>query len=261
MLKFGPETTAILERAYLGGDFRDRRRASFAALAPAAGDHVADIGCGNGMMTVDLALAVGDQGKVTGIDPSAEMLALAGDRVKDLGNVTLSPGSAEGLPLEDASVDKAVSLQVFEYLDDPAAGLVEILRVLAPGGRVVIGDMHFGTLAWFSEDPDRMVRMCDSWNRHVADPALPARLPALLEEAGFEVEGVSAHTNVDTALRPDGLARMMMILMENYAVSNGHLPADEARAWADEQVRLAADGRFFQTLTHFVVSGRKPPDP
>ncbi|MEQ9039372.1 MAG: hypothetical protein RIE24_13560 [Silicimonas sp.] len=48
-----------------------------------------------------------------------------------------------------------------------------------------------------------------------------------------------------------------MILMEKYAVENGHVAADEARAWAEEQERLAAEGRFFQTLTHFVVSARK----
>ena len=47
--------------------------------------------------------------------------------------------------------------------------------------------------------------------------------------------GVVPLTFVDTSLRPDGIARMMMILMENYAVSSGHVTADEARSWAEEQ--------------------------
>ena len=117
--------------------------------------------------------------------------------------------------------------------------------------------MHFGTLVWHSDDPLRMARMCASWDRHVANPALPAGLPALLAEAGFEVTAVRPLTTVDTTLRPDGLARMMMILMENYAVANGHVSADEARAWAVEQEHLAGEGRFFHSLTHFVVAGRK----
>lgn len=257
MLRFDDATTAVLERAYQGADFRNRRQASFDALAPVAGERLIDIGCGNGLLTRELALAVGPEGQVIGIDPSAEMLALAEDRIRDLDNVQIIEGAAETLPLEDGSLDGALSLQVFEYLEDPSISLRETHRVLRRGGRLVLGDMHFGTLAWYSDDPERMERMCKSWDRHVADNALPAKLPGLLREAGFEIASVEPLTFVDTTLRPDGIVRMMMILMENYAVSNGHVPADEARAWVEEQEDLAAQGRFFQTLTHFVVSARK----
>ncbi len=50
---------------------------------------------------------------------------------------------------------------------------------------------------------------------------------------------------------------MMMQLMARYAVDNTHVPADEAAAWLAEQKTLAAQGRFFYALTHFVVSARK----
>lgn len=257
MLEFDDKTTAILERAYHGSDFRNRRRASFEALAPAPGEFLADIGCGNGLLTRELALAVGPSGKVVGIDPSADMRTLAGTRTDDLQNAVILEGSADALPVADGALDGLLSLQVFEYLADPAASLRDAHRALRPGGRLVLGDMHFDTLAWHSDDPDRMSRMCNSWKLHVADPALPAILPGLLRAAGFEVTGVTPLTFSDTTLRPDGLARMMMVLMENHAVSNGHIGTDEARAWAQEQEDLAANGRFFMTLTHFVVSARK----
>ena len=258
MLEFDEATSAILERAYHGSDFRRRRQASFKALAPAPGERLADIGCGNGLLTRDLALAVGPDGHVTGIDPSPEMRSLAADRIADLGNVEILDGIADALPLADDVLDGALSLQVFEYLEDPTSALRDAHRALRPGGRLVLGDMHFGTLAWHSDAPERMMRMCASWNRHVADPSLPVRLPALLRGAGFEVTGIEPLTFTDTTLRPDGIARMMMILMETYAVSNGHVPADEARAWAEEQEKLASEGRSFMTLTHFVLSARKP---
>ena len=257
MLQFDDETSAILERAYQGADFRDRRRASFLALAPCPGERIADIGCGNGLLTHELALAVGPYGAVIGIDPSAGMLALARQRLADCGNARLVEGTAEALPVPDGTLDGALSLQVFEYLADPSAGLREAHRSLRRGGRLVLGDMHFGTLAWHSDRPERMARMCEAWDRHVTNRALPASLPDLLRKAGFDVMGLVPLTSVDTTLRPDGLARMMMILMEKYAVENGNVAADEARAWAEEQERLAAEGRFFQTLTHFVVSARK----
>lgn len=257
MLEFDETTSAVLERAYHGSDFRNRRRASFQALAPAPGERLADIGCGNGLLTHELALAVGPSGHVMGIDPSPEMRALALNRTADLDNIDILDGVADALPVADGVLDGALSLQVFEYLADPSSALRDAHRALRPGGRLVLGDMHFGTLAWHSDTPERMTRMCASWDRHVADPALPARLPGLLCAAGFEVTGIAPLTFTDTTLRPDGIARMMMILMESYAVSNGHVPADDARAWAEEQEKLASEGRFFMTLTHFVVSARK----
>lgn len=258
MLKFDQATSAILERAYQGADFRDRRRASFDALSPAPGQRLADIGCGNGLLTRELALAVGPTGHVVGIDPSPEMRTLACERVADLENTVILEGTADALPVVDGALDGALSLQVFEYLAEPYAALRDVLRALRPGGRLALGDMHFGTLAWHSDTPERMARMCASWNRHVADPDLPAKLPSLMRRAGFEVVSVAPLTFTDTTLRPDGIARMMMILMESYAVSNGHVSADEARAWVEEQEQLALDGRFFMTLTHFVLSARKP---
>lgn len=257
MLQFDDKTAALLETAYQGADFRRRRRASFDALAPRPGQRIADIGCGNGWLTLELALAVGETGQVIGVDPSADMLALARQRTTGMPQVRLVEGPAESLPLEDGSLDGALSVQVFEYLPETAGALAGIRRALRSGGRLVIGDMHFGTLAWHSDDPARMARMIESWNAHVADVASAASLVPAIRDAGFEVTGVRPVTTVDTDLRPDGLARMMLILMESYAVSQGHVPADEARAWAEEQEALAREGRFFHTLTHFVISARR----
>jgi SAM-dependent methyltransferase len=208
-------------------------------------------------MTLDLSRAVGADGTVTGIDPSDAMLASARQRCAGRGNVTLLEGSADALPLPDAGLDGAVSLQVFEYVADIPAALAELARVLRPGGRLVIGDMHFGTIAWHSADPDRMARMLASWDRHVVDRALPATLPASMRAAGFDVLDVLPFNSCDVVLRPDGLAAMMLILVRNYAVANGHVPEEEARAWEAEQRALARDGRFFFSLTHFVTVARR----
>jgi hypothetical protein len=82
-------------------------------------------------------------------------------------------------------------------------------------------------------------------------------LPGFLRAAGFEVARIVPLTFTDTTLRSVGIARMMMILMETFTVSNGHVRRDEARAWVEEQERLASEGRFFMTLMHFVLSARK----
>ncbi|WP_082643624.1 methyltransferase domain-containing protein [Ruegeria denitrificans] len=73
MLKFDAETTRLLEIAYQGAELTRRRQASFDALRPAPGETILDVGCGNGMLTAELARAVGSDGYVIGIDPSADM--------------------------------------------------------------------------------------------------------------------------------------------------------------------------------------------
>ena len=257
MLKFDDATLKILDECYKGRDFKRRRAANLSALSPAPGDTVCDLGCGNGMLTEDLSRAVGAGGQVIGIDPSQDMLAAAADRCASLANVSLREGNAEAIPLDDRSVDGVVSLQVLEYVAGIETALAECARVLRPGGRLVIGDMIFGSQVWFSDDPERMARFNRHWDQHVVWTDLPTELPDRLRKSGFEVEQVMPETFLDTVLRPDGLAAMMLILIEAYAVQEGLASAEEAAAWRNEQMELARDGRFFFALTHVITVGRK----
>ncbi len=258
MLEFDAATTEILDTAYRGADVSRRRRANFDALEAEPGDIVLDLGCGNGLMTAELARAVGPAGRVIGVDPSGDMLASAREHCGGLGNVDLIEGSAFDLPLEPASIDRAVSLQVFEYFDDIPAALAGLFRALRPGGRLVIGDLHWDTFAMHSAEPGRMARMMRAWDRHLADRTVPATLPGQMRDAGFVHDRTVAVAFSDTRLRPDGLANMMIHLMTGYVIANALVPEAEARAWADEQRALAEAGRFFFTITHFVTVATRP---
>nr|WP_319385392.1 methyltransferase domain-containing protein [uncultured Roseibium sp.] len=258
MLQFDERTTKLLEEAYLGADFSRRRRASFDALNPSPGDVIADIGCGNGLLTLELSRTLGDTGKVIGIDPSDDMRGAAEKRCAGCANAEILSGTVTDLPLDTASTDKAVSLQVFEYLDDLPGAVTEIKRILKPGGRLVIGDMHWDTITWFSDEPDRMKTMLDAWDGHLVERRIPAVLPPILREAGYRVDSVTAVPFSSTSLHPDGLANMLIHLMKPYAVAKGPFSKEEADAWAEEQVRLAGEGRFFFSITHFVITATLP---
>lgn len=253
MLEFDAATAALLDRAYRGRDFLRRRHANIEALDPRADQHLLDIGCGTGLMVADLSRAVGAGGHVTGLDPSADMLEKAEAACTGLANVTLARDSVEAMPFDDARFDGAVSVQVFEYFADLAPALAECRRVLRPGARLVIGDMHFDTLAWHSEDPDRMAQVIAAWDGHFVDRAVPGRLPGLLGAAGFSHRASVPVTFLDTRRRPDGLARMMQVLMAGFAASSGAVAEEEAQAWSDEQDALASRGAFFFSLTHVVT--------
>lgn len=253
MLKFDSQTLELLDVSYRGADITRRRMENMAALAPRPGERVLDLGCGQGMMTEELGRAVGPTGAVIGIDPSPDMRIQAQTRCSAHANISILEGSAGALPVDDESLHGAVSLQVFEYLSDIAGALVDLRKKLRPGGRLVIGDMQWGTLSWASDDPGRMDRMCHAWERHVAEPDVPAVLPSALEAAGFQLVEMRPLPFAAVNLRPDGLPFMMMHLMRDYAVQNGLLANEDAEAWFEEQQERSRDGRFFFSLTHFIA--------
>jgi SAM-dependent methyltransferase len=257
VLKFDAETARTLDDGYQGFDVVRRRLANLSALAPQPGDTVADIGAGTGLLALDLARAVGESGTVIAIDPSPEMRAAAAARCSDRPNVRIVDGAADRLPLEAGSVNRAISLQVFEYLTDIPAALAEVHRILRPEGRLVIGDIHWDSHVWHADDHERMARILRLWDRHLVERRVPALLPPLLRDAGFAVEAVTPELCHDSVFRADGLARLMTHLIGAYCRQSGLAEADEVEDWIGEQHRMAERGRFFFAITHYVVTARK----
>jgi arsenite methyltransferase len=119
------------------------------ALAPGPGQVVADIGFGGGLGLALLLDRVGPTGRVHGLDISGTMLARARRRhrraVAD-GRLVLHEASMTDLPLVDASVEAAMTVNTIYFVPDDV--FAEFARVLAPSGRLVIG----------LGDPDAMAR-------------------------------------------------------------------------------------------------------
>ena len=102
-----------------------------------SGDKVLDVGCGSGWLC--RLIARGTPGaSVMGIDVSDEMIARAREASASLPHVSFQTGTAEKIPCDDGAFTKAISVESAYYWPDPAAGLGEICRVLAPGGSACI---------------------------------------------------------------------------------------------------------------------------
>jgi SAM-dependent methyltransferase len=108
-------------------------------LAPQPGEHILEIGCGNGALALGLGAVAGPGGSVTGLDISGPMLAEARRRarIQGAGNVVLEKGDAQVCQLPAAHFDAAVSRFGVMFFDDPAAAFANIGHAVKPGGRLV----------------------------------------------------------------------------------------------------------------------------
>lgn len=112
------------------GRAKARLAADVASVADA--DHVVDVGCGPGTA---VRAAAGRGARVTGVDPAPVMLRLARTLTRDQPGITWADGVAEDLPLQDGSATVVWSLATVHHWKDVTAGLAEVHRVLASGGR------------------------------------------------------------------------------------------------------------------------------
>jgi SAM-dependent methyltransferase len=150
--------------AHAGPDTNERQLVpgrSWAAWSRALGHllppmRVADIGCGEGYLTIEASRWAS---KVIAVDRSPLVLkkarALATRR--RVRNVIWKRGELERLPLRDASVDVALLSQALHHALDPARALAEAARIVVPGGRVLVLDLREHEEAWVRS------RLGDRW--------------------------------------------------------------------------------------------------
>jgi ubiquinone/menaquinone biosynthesis C-methylase UbiE len=112
-------------------------------LGVLAGMNVADLGCGTGLFTLEMAQRVGDAGQVHAVDIQPQMLARARRRIEGAGvgkRVRFVHSGLHTLPMLDNSLDLALMVAVLGELPARVFALDEVRRVLKPGARLAISE-------------------------------------------------------------------------------------------------------------------------
>lgn len=139
---------------------------------------VADVGFGGGL-GLALLLAAAPDGRVHGVEPSRDMIGRARRQHRgelDAGRLELHEGTLQGLPFADGFLDGWISINTIYFVPDLAPAFRELARVLAPGGRGVLG----------VADPDWMAGL--PFVEHGFTVRRVTDVVGSLEEAGLSVE-------------------------------------------------------------------------
>ena len=255
-MKFGEEAARRLEHAYMTPDIVNQRAATLVLFEAQPGERIIDIGSGPGFLCESMARQVGPNGSVTGVDVSQDLLDAARRR-NTFSNLSYATGDAVNLGQPDAAFDAAITTQVFEYVQDCAAAIREMHRVLKPGGRALVVATDWDGVVWHSSNRERMLAMLTAWEPHCADPRLPRTLVAQLREGGFEIVEARGHAIINTRLGDDTYSQNVMDLMANFVRRRETVNEADIDDWRSDLKALDVQGRYFFSTTRFMVLARK----
>ncbi len=257
-LQFDEDASQRVEKIYTTPDVIEQRRTILGALALQPGERVIDIGSGPGLLASEMAVAVGTDGRICGVDVSESMLALARARTPPAGGgpIEYHEAGAHTLPYAEQSFDVAVCTQVYEYVDDVPAALLELGRVLRPGGRALVLDTDWDSIVWASSDDERMHRVLAAWEEHLVDPHLPRTLTRLLCDAGLEVTNREIVPLFNAGYDPNTYSAGMLELIAAFVAGRKGVSEGEARAWAEDLTELGRD--YFLSLNRYLFLAHKP---
>ena len=168
------------------------------------GDHVLDLGSGAGNDCFVARAIVREEGKVTGLDFTDEMIAKANQNNLKLGytNVEFVKGDIEEMPLPDGTFDVIVSNCVLNLVPDKNKAFRQMLRVLKPGGHFCVSDVVIkGDL------PEQLRKDAEMYAGCVSGAIEMADYLGIIENQGFQQ--ITIHKQKEIAIPEDVLANYL----------------------------------------------------
>ncbi|MCW5892017.1 MAG: methyltransferase domain-containing protein [bacterium] len=218
--------------------------AALGAVTLADGEHVLDVGCGDGRVTAAIAART-PSGRVLGVDPSHDMIAFAA-RTHAAPNLAFEVGDARTLGHAGA-FDRVVSFNALHWVHEQDAALRAIHAALRPGGRALL-QLVPRTQRRSLEDAIEAVAASPPWTAQLPAHRTPFAHPypgafaALAESAGFAIERLEV---LEGAFDFGSRAAFARFAHATFVAWTGELPADLIDAFIADVLDRWAGGTIF----------------
>jgi len=226
-----------------------RRSKVLAALNLRIGERVLEVGCGGGYYTSQVARFVGPTGRVCAIDISLDQITVAQQRSAEFAWVECRSADIASAPYGNAQFDAILAVQVLEYVGDLDSGLIQIHRMLRPGGRLVVVTTDWSSAVWHSENASRMRRILTAWEPHKSWLNLPSILAPRLRRVGLQPLQQTPIPILNTSYNPASASYWVARSIRSTVVGRQNVTEEEAAEWFDEFPELEKNGAYFFCVT------------
>lgn len=225
-------------------------------VAPQAGERLLDMGCGAGTIARRLAERVGASGEVVGVDISHAMLEVA-HQGATWPHLRFQQADGLTLPFIGNSFDGALLARTLMHVQQPHEVLIELHRVVRPGGRLAVLEADWGTFAVDHSDRVLTRRIID-WRCDAIDGNnwMGRQLVGRCLAAGWDIGRVQVVVTAgrDASTTHFGSLRRCADLALNHQI----ITQLEFEIWTGELDTRLASGRFFATANEYIILALKP---
>ena len=237
--------------------FRPLKVFTHSLLRLRPGERILDVGCGCGDDLRELATLVIPNGCAVGIDSSQSMIDEA--RQRNAGcelPLQFELGDAGHLRWHSHYFDACRADRVFQHLPDPERALSEMVRVLKPGGRVLIVDRDWGMVGVDASDVETTRVVLNRACAGIRNGWMGRGLGGLFKKAGvINAEVQTKSISINSFAVADTLLDLRVVL--DHAIAEKLVSQDVAAKWLNDLLDRDAAGKFFATVTLYIACGSK----
>lgn len=238
-------------------EFRAIKERSYNAIGLKEGDNVLDAGCGLGLDTYRMGIRVGETGSVIGVDSSESMITVAQkNKPYHLKNVRFSIGDMRNPNFPDNFFDAIHVERLLQILPSPTLIIEQLVRILKPGGTILIIDPDWGTMALDPGNREVIRSLVSYCADSFADGWTGRKLFRYCKEFGLDVrveaEPVIIHdfSIINRAMNFDHFI--------SGAIETGTISQKEADELIEGFKIAGEKGLFFFSYMIYRVLGKKP---